>query len=62
MKYEIFLQRNTKFSLQKVMGIQSFGSCPKCVSSVNVVTEMQFKYLNERALSFGELCTCEYIL
>ena len=25
MKYEIFLQRNTKFSLQKVLGLLSFG-------------------------------------
>ena len=62
MKYEILYQRNTKFSLQKVMVIQSFGSCPSCVSSVSVVTEMPFKHLNERALSFRELCTCEYLL
>ena len=47
--------------LQKVLGLLSFGSCPNCMRSANVVAEIQFKPLNERALSTGEPCTCEYV-
>ena len=61
LKYEIFLQWNTKFSLQKVLDLPSFGSCPTCMSSANVVAEIQFKLLNENALSTGEPCTCKYV-
>ena len=61
LKYEIFLQWNTKFSLQKVLGLLSFGPCPNCMSSANIVAEIQFKLLNERVLSTGEPCTCEYV-
>ena len=55
-----FLQWNAKFSLQKVLGLLSFGSCPNCMSSAKVVGEIRFKLLNERALSNGEPCPCEY--
>ena len=41
LKHEIFLQWNTKFSLQKVLGLVSFGSCPNCMSSANIVAETQ---------------------
>ena len=59
MKYEIFLQWNTKFSCHKILGLLSFGSCPNCMSSANFAAEIQFKLLNERDLSTGEPCTCE---
>ena len=36
-----------KFSLQKVPGLLSFGPCPNCISSVNIVAEIQ---LNERVI------------
>ena len=61
MEYEIFLQQNTKFSLQKVLGLLSFGPCPNCLSSANIVAEIRFKLLNERVLNTVELCTCEYV-
>ena len=61
LKYEIFLQWNTKFSLEIDLGLLNFRSCPKCRSSENVVAEMQFKLLNERAVSTGETCNCEYV-
>ena len=57
--YEIFLQRNTKFSLQKVLGLLCFGSCPKYMRFANVVAENKFKRLNEGALSTGEPCACD---
>ena len=60
-KYEIFLQWNTKFSLQKVLGHLSFGSCPNCMSSANNIAQIQVKLLNEEILSIGEPCTCEYV-
>ena len=43
------------------MGLLSLGSCPNCLSSANIVAEIQFKLLNERVLSTGEPCTCEYV-
>ena len=52
---------NTKFSLLKVLGLLSFGSCPNCKSFANVVIEIQFKLLNEIAMSTGEPYTCEYV-
>ena len=61
LKYEIFLQWNTNFSLEKVLGLLNFESCPNCMSSANLVAEIQFKILNERALSNGETRTCEYV-
>ena len=57
LKYEIFLQLNTKLSLQKVLGLLSFGSCPNCISSAIIVTEIQFKLLNESVFSTGVLIT-----
>ena len=49
-----------QFFLQKVPGLLYFGSYPNCMSSANLVVEIQFKLLNERALRTGEPCTCEY--
>ena len=31
------------------------------MSSANIVVEIRFKLLNERVLSTGEPCTCEYV-
>ena len=39
----------------------SFRSCPNCMGSANIVAEIQFRLLNERVLSTGEPCTCEYV-
>ena len=50
-----------KFSLQKVLGLLNFVSCPNCMNSANVVAEIQFKLLNDRALSTGEPCAYEYV-
>ena len=50
-----------ELSLQKVLGLLSFGSCPNCMSSANIVAKIQFKLSNERVLSNGEPCTCEYV-
>ena len=61
LKYEIFLQRNTKLSLQKVLDVLSFGSYTNCISFANIVAEIQFKFLKEGVLSTGEPCTCEYV-
>ena len=58
MKYEIFLQRNTKCFLQKVLDLRNFGSYQNCMSSANLVAEIQLKLSNERALSTGEPCNC----
>ena len=52
LKYEIF---------QKVLGLSNFGSFPNCMSSANIVVEIQFKLLNERTLTSEEPCTCEYV-
>ena len=35
------------FFRETILGLRTFGSCPNCMSSVNVVTEIQFKLLNE---------------
>ena len=48
-------------SLQKVMDLMNLGSCPNYMNSANVVAEIQFKLLNERALSTREPCTYEYV-
>ena len=32
-----------------------------CMKSANVVAEIEFKFLYEKALSTGEPCTCEYV-
>ena len=61
MKYKTFLQWTTKFCFQKIICLLSFGFCPNCMSSANVAAEIHFKLLNERALSTGETCTCEYV-
>ena len=31
-----------------------------CMSSANIVAEIQFKLLNQRVLNTGDPCTCEY--
>ena len=61
MKYEIFLQRSTKFFLQKILGLQYFGSCQNCKSSAKLVGEIHQKLWNKRALSTEEPCTCQYV-
>ena len=61
MKYEIFLLGNTKFFLPKVLALLNFESWQNGMSSVNLVKEIHLKLLNERALSSGEPCTCEYV-
>ena len=61
LNYEIILQGNTNFSLQKVLNLLNCGSCPNSVNSTDVVAENQFKFLNERVLSAGEPCTCDYV-
>ena len=61
MKYKIFRQWNTTFSLQKVLELLSFGFPQNCVDSRNFVVEIQLKLLNERASSTGEPCPCEYV-
>ena len=59
--FAIYPLLNTKFFLQKVLGLLSFGSCPNCMGSANIFAEIQFKLLNERALSTREPCACEYV-
>ena len=49
------------FFFQKVLGLLKFGSCQNSMSPTNLVAEIQLKLSNERALSTGEPCTCEYI-
>ena len=61
LKYEIFLQGNTKISSQKLLGLLSFGFRPNFMNSANVIAEIQLKLLNERVLSTEEPCTCEYV-
>ena len=56
-----FSNETLNFFLQKVLGLLNFGSCQKCMSSANLVVEIQFKLSNERALSTGEPCTFEYV-
>ena len=48
-----FLLRNS--------GPPKFRVLPKLHELCNVVAEIQLKLLNERALSTGEPCTCEYV-
>ena len=43
-------------------GPPSFGSCPNYMSFAKVVAEMQFKLLNERALSTGKPWPCKYVI
>ena len=61
LKYKFFVQWNTKFSLLKVLGTLSFRPSANCISSANLVAEIQLELLNERALSTGEPRTCEYV-
>ena len=61
LKYEIFLQWNTKFSLQKVLGLLNFRSSSNYMNSVNVVKEIELKILNERAFTTGDTFTSEYV-
>ena len=61
LKYKTFVQWNTKFSILKVLGTLSFRPCPNCISSANLVAEIQLELLNERALSTGEPCTYEHV-
>ena len=60
-KCEIFLQWNTKFPLQKVLGVLYFGSCQNCMSSANLIAEIHWKLCNKKDLSTGGPCTCEYV-
>ena len=46
--------------LYRFFGLINFGSCQNCMSSANLVAEIQLKLMKERALSIGEPCTCEY--
>ena len=57
-KYEIFLQGNTIFFLQKVL-FHHFGSCQNYIGSANLVAEIHWKLCNKRALSIREPCICE---
>ena len=54
--YILSSKKHTKFSLQKVFRFYS-----NCMISVTVVAEIRFKLFNQRALSTGEPCTCEYV-
>ena len=41
--------------------MKSFFNETNVVGDVNFVTEIQLKLLNERTLSTGVPCTCEYV-
>ena len=56
-----FSNETLNFFLQKVLFLLHFGSCQNCMSSANLVTEIHQKLRNERVLSTGELCICEYV-
>ena len=43
LKYDIFLQWNTKRFLQKFSDFLNFGSCQNCMNSVKLVAEIQLK-------------------
>ena len=47
-----------------MFSLESSGQppCPNCMSSANVVAEIQLKLLNEGAWSTGEPCTCDYVI
>ena len=57
-KYQIFLQCNTIFFLQRVLSNLHFGPCQNCMSSENLVEEIHQKLWNIKALSTGEPYTC----
>ena len=44
-----FFNETLNFFFRKVLGLLSFGPCPSCMSSANIVVEIQFKLLNERS-------------
>ena len=54
----VFLQWNTRFSGS---GPPTFWILPNYMNSANAVSDLQFKLLNERALSTGEPCTFLYV-
>ena len=56
-KYQIFLQENTKVSLQKVQSLEAL----EVQSSGNLAAEIQQNFWNERALGTGQPCTFEYV-
>ena len=61
-KYEIFLQWNTNFFLQKVQKVLlHFVYCQNSMSSAILAAEIHWKIWNKRVLSTGEPCTCEYV-
>ena len=60
-KYEIFLQWSNKLFLQKVLFLLHFGCYQNCMSSPNLVSEIQEKLFNKWDLSTGEPFTCEYV-
>ena len=57
-KYQIFLQCNTIFFLQRVLSHLHFGPCQNCMSSENLAEEIHQKRWNIKALSTGEPYTC----
>ena len=59
-KYEIFYNE-TLFFLQKFLFLLHFGSCQNCMSSGDLVAEVNQKVCNRRVLSSGKTCTFEYI-
>ena len=56
-----FSNETLNFLLQKVLFLLHFGSYQNCMSFANLVAEIHYKLCNERALSTGEPCTCEYV-
>ena len=60
-KHEIFLQWNTKFSLQKVPFLLHFASSRNCMAFANLVAETYKRLCNKKTLSTWEPCTCEYL-
>ena len=56
----MILKQNTKIFRQKILGLLHFRSYHKCMSNVNMVTEIHLKLLVERVLSTGKPCTSEY--
>ena len=56
-----FFNETLNFFLRKFVFLLHIGSCQNCVSSANLVGEIQEKLCKKRVLSTGEPCTCEYV-
>ena len=56
-----FFNETVNFSTQKVLGLLSFGFCPNCMNSPNVVAEIRLKLLNEASLSTEESYSLNHI-